>query len=107
MSESLTTNSTTPTAPTTSTYLMIPSVSRLRKKPQLYKDENVFTIDADLSPFDTGSLYSAPSLLSLHSTVEGGSSRHEEKSEVGYTELYNRLLRWKTLNMQEVGILCF
>ena len=93
MLESLATNFTSPTNLTTPTALMAPSVMKLRKKPQLYKDERVFPIDADPSPFDTGSLYSAPSLLSLHSTVEGGSSRHEEeKSEVGYTELYNRLL---------------
>ena len=93
MSESLTTNPTTPTTPTTPTPLMVPRVVNLRKKPQSHQDENVLTIDADPSPFDTGSLYSAPSLLSLHSTVEGGSSRHEEKSEVGYTELFSRLLR--------------
>ena len=40
----------------------------------------------ELSPFDTTSVFSMPSMLSLHSRVEDVASRHEEK------EVYTLLL---------------
>ena len=73
--ESAATNLTPPTSPTTR---IVPSVLKQRKKPELLQ-HNLFTIDPEPDPFDAASLYSAPSLLSLHSTIEGGSSRHEEE----------------------------
>ena len=73
--ESAATNLTPPTTPTTR---MVPSILKQRKKSELLQD-NLFTIGPEHDPFDTASLYSAPSLLSLHSTIEGGSSRHEEE----------------------------
>ena len=57
---------------------MVPSILKQRKKSELLQD-SMFTIVPESDPFDTASLYSAPSLLSLHSTIEGGSSRHEEE----------------------------
>ena len=70
------------TADPTSTHLTVSNVMKHRKKPQQFQDDNLLTIDSDPSPFDTSSLYSAPSLLSLHSTIEGGSSKHEEEKSV-------------------------
>ena len=73
--ESAATNLTPPTTPTTR---MVPSILKQRKKSELLQD-NLFTVGPEHDPFDAASLYSAPSLLSLHSTIEGGSSRHEEE----------------------------
>ena len=39
--------------------------------------QNKFRLE--LSPFDTSSVFSMPSMLSLHSHVEGVASRHEEQ----------------------------
>ena len=66
------------THPTSPTTRMVPSILKQRKKPELFQ-HNLVTIGPEPDPFDAASLYSAPSLLSLHSTIEGGSSRHEEE----------------------------
>ncbi len=44
---------------------------------------NEIRIPSDTVAFDTLSIYSAPSMLSLHSAIDTDSSRHEsEKNEV-------------------------
>ena len=49
---------------------------RLRKKQISFSEEDEVLRDVAESPFDTGSVYSAPSMLSIHSEV--GTSKHED-----------------------------
>ena len=48
-----------------------------RKQRSIQEEEEEVLRDTTDSPFDTGSIYSAPSMLSIHSDV--GTSKHEDE----------------------------
>ena len=70
---------TTPLSPTKtpmSRFLDGQGTPRLWKKQISFSEEDEVLRDVIESPFDTGSVYSAPSMLSIHSEV--GTNKHED-----------------------------
>ena len=70
---------TTPLSPTktpVSQFLEAQGTPRVWRKQISFSEEDEVVREVGESPFDTGSIYSAPSMLSIHSEV--GTSKHED-----------------------------
>ena len=70
-----------PSSESLSPTVPLSSPSRVRRRRHLSEedDHQQNKVGPELSPFDTASIISMPSMLSLHSHVEGIASWHEEK----------------------------
>ena len=70
-----------PSSESLSPTVPLSSPSRARRRRHLTEedDQQQNKLGPELSPFDTASIISMPSMLSLHSHVEGVASWHEEK----------------------------
>ena len=71
-----------PTSPLSPSKTVVSRFKELRGTPRLLKkqyseEEEQVLRDTTDSPFDTGSIYSSPSMLSIHSDV--GTSKHEDE----------------------------
>lgn len=75
-----TTDETSPFLKPDSMIAMSPSLRKRRHDGELFPDN----LEVEVSPFDTASVLSLPSMLSLHSRVEGAVSKHEEQEVYAY-----------------------